>query len=157
VGAPTVTREAWMADFVLLSPADAAESILGWKGKFRGKKLIRKVKSKEKRIGRQIAKRKPGRNGVEQYQLTEDILRKEMPELFEISGISLAKEIRSHVDAMDASLCSKIDEAVSERASAFISANLSTRVDMRRLETELRARCDTLESRIVDLSRKIGR
>lgn len=136
------------------SPDKAAGLLLGWKGKYKGKKLLRKILQKEKLTGRQIAKRSPGRNGRESHLLSEDVLRGEFPELFLSSPSDIATELRTRLHTMASTVSENVSTRVDERVSLHskqIAGLLASNGQLRELINSefanIRQRLSALEGR----------
>lgn len=136
------------------SPADAAESVLGWKGRYRGKRLIRKVLAKEKKSGREIFKRSPLPNGKSAYSITKPVLTKEFPELLKPTVDSLLQGVLERFDELEKKLNKIILVEVNKHMSSCIKQNSLLRVDLKHATDDLESRIAKLCSKIAALESK---
>lgn len=145
-----------MSDDLPMSPSVAADKLLSWKGRFRGKKLLRRILAHEKLTGREIAKRVPRSNGMMCYLITKSKLIAELPELFDSSVDTIANQVHARIDSIGETVSLLVDEAVSHRLSAIESllTNLRSASDRERTcrenaVRELSKRINVLEKRVV--------
>lgn len=130
------------------SPGDAAEKFLGWKGKRRSDKLRYIIKKKEKKLGIEIAERIQYPNGKVGLLVTEDGLRKHIPELFEASIVGIARELRSRIDALDSKIADKVSECISERLGSSHRQSNVILSETHRVESGLLTEIEKLSRRI---------
>jgi hypothetical protein len=146
-----------MSKPVLLSLNDAAESILGWKGRFRGKKLLRKVLAKEKRTGRELASRARARNGKVGYLVTSAMIRAEFPELLIPSAEGIALEVRAKLDAINTQIERMVEESVAKHMDSCLSQSSRQRVELNSIKNETRVSIDEIFDRIGTIEKMLGR
>jgi len=119
------------------SPSDAADAVLGWKGRFRGKRLIRKVLAKEKRTGRQIFKRSVAPNGRTAYLITRAVIANEFPDLLKPTVESLMNDIRLRMDELENSISKTVATEVNKHMSSCVRQNSLLRVELKRLSDDM--------------------
>lgn len=106
-----------------LSPEEAADQILAWKGRQRGRRLLRLVLRKEQVERRQIAVRGPGVGNGVRYQLTEAMLRLHFPELFQPHVDALAQELCRRIDELRSTIGAEVDERMAPQVQQLRAAN----------------------------------
>lgn len=126
----------------------AAEHVLGWKGRFRGKKLLRKVLAKEKRIGRELAIRDKSRNGRTGYFVTAGMLRDEFPELLIPTAEGVARDVKIRLDALMVDIEQMVHDSVAKHLNSCVLQNRDTKIELGRLR-------EYTESNIRSISRQI--
>lgn len=137
------------------STRDAAEKLLGWKGKHRGKRLSRVIIKQEKKLGFQFAKRVPSRTGKPWLEIDEKSLRLYLPNLFEVSQIELATEMRSKLDAICESIPDQIASQIDERIHTGQRHATGILSEIRKIESGIMLEVDRLSRRIDAIERKI--
>lgn len=136
------------------SPSDAAEEVLGWKGRYRGKRLIRKVLAKEKKLGREIFKRTQSPNGRMAYSITKSALTKEFHELLKPTVDSVLHGVLERLDELEKKLNKIILVEVNRHMSSCIKQNSLLRVDLKHATDGLESRISTLNAKIASLESK---
>jgi hypothetical protein len=131
-----------------LTPEEAADKILGWTGRRRGRRLIALVLRKERVEQREIAIRGPGSGNGIRYGLTEPMLRLHFPELFAPQIDALAVELRRRVDQLKATIGAEVDERMAPQVQQLRSAHERLTSEVTRLATSTNDGFQRLERRI---------
>jgi hypothetical protein len=139
----------------LYSPREAAECLLGWKGKRCGQKLLRAIVRRERQLGFRFAKRVHGRNNLEWIEIDEPTLREQLPNLFEISQVELANEIREKFKLLQESIKEQIDSQIDDRVKNGQRHASNVMSELRKTETGLAAEISRLARRIDKIERGI--
>lgn len=129
-----------------LSP-DAAAALLGWVGPDRATRLLRVIRAKEYRLGREIMVRLGGRHRGVRYKLTEALLRRYCPELFLSSQDELVSDVRRHLSDMETRVEATIDERTAPQFEGLRAADARLASEMGRIA----ARTSDHEGRIREL------
>lgn len=114
---------------------EAADALLGWKGRNRGRKLRRLVLRKEKEEGREIAIRNGSTGGTHWawMQVTESMMRLHFPELFQPAMDALAQEIHRRIDDLKTTLGAEIDERIAPQVQVLRSQHKGLAKELARL------------------------
>jgi hypothetical protein len=136
-----------------MEPNEAAEKILGWTGKWRGKQLMRLVFRKEKAEKREIALRFKGEQRT-RYKLTEPMLQLHFPEFFVPRVDALAEELSKRIDELRATVGATVDERMAPQIQKirFDHSKLETAVC--RLASTTNEGFGRIERRLVKLENK---
>lgn len=137
------------------STKEAAEKLLGWKGKHRGQKLRREILRREKQLGFRFATRVAGRNHLEWLEIDEPRLREHLPNLFEVSQIELAGEIRAKFASLQESIEEQIATQIDERIKNGQRHASNIMTEIRRVETGIMFEVSRLDRRIDKIERDI--
>lgn len=138
-----------------LTPDEAAEELLGWTGKRRGRALMRAIFRKEKAENREIAIRVHGEKQT-RYKLTEPMLQLHLPELFSPHIESLARELCRRIDDMKSTIGAEIDERVAPQVQQIRANHQKLTTEVSRLAHATSTGFGRFERRISELERKIG-
>lgn len=137
-----------------MSPDEAAESLLGWTGKRRGRKLMRWVLKAEKRLGHEIAMRVRDAGKGTRYRLTEPTLRLHLPELFAPQVDSLAAELSAKIESLRATIGVTVDERMAPQVQKIRSEHSRLCSDVMKLTTSVEDGFGRLERRLTILERE---
>jgi len=137
------------------STRDAAEKLLGWKGRLRGKRLSRVIVKQEKKLGFQFAKRVPSHTGKSWLRVDEKSLRLYLPNLFDASPIELANEIRAKIDVLNESIPEQIASQIDERIHTGQRHATNIMAEIKRVESGIMNEVDRLSRRIDTIERRI--
>lgn len=128
---------------------EAASKFFSWTGKYKGRKLRRKIASVEAKTGRVIMTKTREPNNAAKYWVTEESLRSELPELFKTVTVDAVKELSLVIDGIRM----RIDSIVESRIDSKLQRHGSD--DCGRLSREIAAigqRLQLLERRLDSLS-----
>lgn len=131
-----------------MGPDEAAERILGWKGKRRGVKLMRWIRSKERACGHEIAIRTAGVGRGARYGITEPMLRLHLPELFAPQIDSLAQELSKKIDQLKATIGATVDERMAPQVQKLQADHQYLTAQVTRLTTSTDDGFTRIESRL---------
>jgi hypothetical protein len=138
-----------------LTPDEAAEELLGWTGKRKGRALMRFVFRKEKAENREIAIRVQGEKQT-RYKLTEPMLQLHLPELFSPHIEALAQELCRRIDDVRSTIGAEIDERMAPQIRQIRSSHQKLTSEVSRLAHTTNTGFSRLERRIGELERKSG-
>jgi methionine synthase II (cobalamin-independent) len=129
------------------SARQAAHELLGWSGRRCDNKLTRKIRCKEKKLGREVFQKTISQAGRTIYQIDELTLKAEFPELFIASTSSIALELKTKIEEVKNDIQSLVQASVDKRLSQIARQLSLLKVDMLRIE-------EASEKRFADIDRK---
>jgi len=134
-----------------LTPDQAAES-LGWKGRKRGERLLRVMRAKEKRLGREIMVRLR-KNIRTNYRLTEPMLKRWCPELYIDTTTDLVAGIGKQLSRLDERIEAIVDERVAPQLEELHAADAANAAATERLAVAVDCGFQAIHNRIRMLER----